>query len=97
MIGPTRFRGFRKAIDCSVFEVPVFQQTRWHLLGLKDIIDEAAGRSALRHAKLGAMIERGFAQSQATTFLDRLNPDRSVASKPRQDDPDCVFTLILRQ
>lgn len=43
------------------------------------------------------MIERGFAQRQPTSLLDRRNSDRPIVAEPRQNDPDGVFTLIFGQ
>ena len=80
-----------------VLEVAIFQQSRGHLVRWQDVIDEPSDRGALGHAELGAMIERGFAERQAASLLDRLDPDRPVAPEPRQDDSDGVFTLVFGQ
>ena len=96
--GLARPAGRGEAMDrLSGFEVPVLQQACRHLRGLEDEVHEAARGGAPRHPNFRAVVERRFAEGQASRFLDGLDPYRPIVSEPGQDDPDSVFTLILGQ
>ena len=60
----------------------ILDQFRRDVLDLHDMIDEAGGHGAARHAALGLVIKLGLGDRQAAMFLDGGQAQRAVAPGP---------------
>ncbi len=72
----------------------VVQKRPRHLVDVEDQIDEAGGGGAPRHAGVGRGLDV-LGHRQAAVLLDRLDAQRAFVSGSRQNDADCVRTLVL--
>ena len=68
-----------------------------HGLDRHDVIDQAGGRRAARHALQGRGIELGLRQRQAAVLLDGADADRAVAPDTREHDADGALATVLGQ
>ena len=68
-----------------------------HGLDRHDVIDQAGGRRAARHALQGRGIELGLRQRQAAVLLDGADADRAIAPDTREHDADGTLATVLGQ